>query len=93
MPTVLEAIAESNTLAQLLARMESSKHCFEIVMQRLPLGLHTSIAAGPIDENIWCLLVNNASALAKLKQLIPALLLAIQAKGIPIKDIKLKRSY
>jgi hypothetical protein len=93
MPTVLQAIAESNTLSNLLARMDVSKVCLEIVSKRIPLGLHTSISAGPLTDGEWCILISNASAVAKLKQLESVMLSAIQAHGIDVKSIRIKRSY
>ena len=93
MPTVLQAIAESNTLANLLARMDQSKLCLEAILKRIPLGLHTSVAAGPLTDGVWCLLISNASAVAKLKQLTPIMLAAIHAKGLDVQDIRFKRSY
>jgi hypothetical protein len=93
MPTVLQAIAESNTLSHLLERMALSKVCLSIVLKRIPLGLHTSISAGPLTEGEWCLLVSNASAVAKLKQLEPMMLAAIQDGGIAVQSIRFKRNY
>jgi hypothetical protein len=93
MPTVLQAITESNTLSQLLARMDQSQNCLKLILERIPLGLHTSVQAGPLTDESWCLLVSNASAVAKLKQLIPMMLAAIQGQGFPVQDIRLKRNY
>jgi hypothetical protein len=73
--------------------MDQSKQCLEAIMPRIPLGLHTSVAAGPLTDGVWCLLVSNASAVAKLKQLTPHLVGAIQARGLPVTDIRLKRNY
>jgi hypothetical protein len=93
MPTVLQAIAESNTLSNLLARMDQSKLCLEQILKRIPLGLHTSLEAGPLSDGVWCLLVHNASAVAKLKQLEPLMLGALQAAKLPVTAIRLKRQY
>jgi hypothetical protein len=93
MPTVLQAISESNTLSGLLARIDESKICLDLISKRIPLGLHTSISAGPLIDGEWCILISNASAVAKLKQLTPTMLAAIQAGGINIQSIRLKRSY
>ena len=93
MPTVLEAIAESNTIAGLLSRMDESKRCLDIVLKHIPLGLHTSTAPGPLNDGEWCLLVSNASAVAKFKQLIPVMLAVIQGAGIAVQSIRLKRNY
>lgn len=93
MPTVLEAIAESNTIARLLSRMDESKRCLDIVLKHIPLGLHTSAAPGPLNDGEWCLLVSNASAVAKFKQLIPMMIAVIRVGGIDIQSIRLKRHY
>jgi hypothetical protein len=93
MPTVLQAIAESNTISNLLARMDQSKLCLEVILKRIPLGLHTSVAAGPLTDGVWCLLISNASAVAKLKQLVPVMISAIRASGLDIQDIRIKRNY
>ena len=93
MPTVLQAIAESNTLSHLLDRMALSGACLTAVLRRIPLGLHTSVSAGPLTDGEWCLLISNASAVAKLKQLEPIMLEAIQASGIAVQSIRFKRSY
>jgi hypothetical protein len=93
MPTVLQAIAESNTLAHLLGRMTLSSACLNAVLQRIPLSLHTSMAAGPFCDGQWCLLVTNASAVAKLKQLEPLMLETLRAKGFEVQSIRFKRSY
>ncbi len=93
MPTVLQAIVESNTLSGLLERMDLSKACLDIVSKRIPLSLHTSIAAGPLTDGEWCILISNASAVAKLKQLEPIMLAAIQANGIQVQSIRFKRHY
>jgi hypothetical protein len=89
----LQAIAESNTLSGLLGRMALSKICLDIVLKNIPLGLHTSIAAGPLADGEWCVLISNASAVAKLKQLEPILLAAIQAQDVDVQSIRFKRSY
>ncbi len=93
MPTVLQAIAESNTLSGLLGRMTLSKACLDIVLKRIPLGLQTSVSAGPLTDGEWCILISNASAVAKLKQLEPVMLAAIQAAGVAVQSIRFKRSY
>jgi hypothetical protein len=93
MPNVLQAIAESNTLSHLLARMDQSRLCLEAVLKCIPLGLHTSVAAGPLTDGVWCLLISNASAVSKLKQLTPVMLSAIRTSGLDVVAIRLKRNY
>lgn len=93
MPTVLQAISESNTLSGLLTQMAQSKLCLELILKRIPLGLHTSLEAGPLTGDVWCLLVKNASVIAKLKQLEPMMLGTLQAANLPVSSIRFKRDY
>lgn len=58
----------------------------------LPPNLRDGIQAGPIDENAWCLLLNNNSTAAKLRQLLPALLAHLRVNDLAVKAIRLKVS-
>jgi hypothetical protein len=48
------------------------------------------VKAGPVDENGWCLLVQNNAAAAKLRQLLPALCAHLRTKGHPVNTIRVK---
>jgi len=52
--------------------------------------LRSAITAGPIDGLNWCLIVNNNSAAAKLRQLLPALTAHLHSKGWEVNAIRIK---
>jgi len=45
---------------------------------------------GPIEDGQWCLLVSSNAVAAKLRQLLPALQLHLQARGLPVSGIRIK---
>ena len=91
--SVQQAIAESNTLSSLMDRMRLSHACLQVTQANLPLGLQSACQAGPMTDGVWCLLVDQSSAMVKLKQLKPALLNHLIRAGLGVKDIRLKRVY
>jgi hypothetical protein len=56
----------------------------------LPAALRTSVKAGPIEGESWCLLVTGNAAAAKVRQMLPALQAQLQAEGHGIQNIRLK---
>ncbi len=48
------------------------------------------VKAGPIEEAEWCLLVGNAAASTKLRQLLPTLLLTLAREGSQVSAIRIK---
>ena len=68
-------------LAALQARIRESQHCMERVQHLIPATMRRHVKAGPIEDAEWCLLVGNAAASTKLRQLLPALLKTLGARG------------
>ncbi len=77
-------------LARLMALAEESGQRLAAISPLLPAGLRSHIAAGPIDGPQWCLLVQNSAAAAKLRQLLPTLLAALNRRGWEVTSIRLK---
>ncbi|MBP6597837.1 MAG: hypothetical protein KA216_00100 [Giesbergeria sp.] len=88
--TLEQASQETPILAKLVALTRDSSQRLEAIKTLIPLGLHTSIQAGPIDGDSWCLLVKNNAAAAKLRQLTPTLLAHLRAKGWEVNTLRLK---
>ncbi len=84
------ALAESATLASLLARVRESERRLAVVSPRLPPGLAALVRPGPLDDEAWVLLVEHASAAAKLRQCLPTLEAALAAQGIVGPALKIK---
>ncbi len=88
--TVAAALGGSEALAGLMQRVRDSKARLEAVRALLPPGLQDDIRAGPLDDSAWVLLVCNAAAAAKLRQLLPALEAELRQRGWPGPPIRIK---
>jgi hypothetical protein len=87
--TVLQASAQSSTLSALRARIATSTQHLQAVRGLIPATLRDHVRAGPVDDTSWCLLVPSQAAAAKLRQLLPDLLAALQQRGWPVQSIRL----
>ena len=84
-----EAAQAAPSLTRLYGLVRESSERLEAIRPLLPPALRACVQAGPIDED-GCLLVNNSAAAAKLRQLLPALQAALRARGLPVRNIRLK---
>jgi Dna[CI] antecedent, DciA len=87
---LLQAAQESPTLSSLVNRMHASSSRLDAVRTLLPATLRPAVQAGPIEDGQWCLLVSSNAVAAKLRQLLPALQLHLQARGLPVSGIRIK---
>jgi hypothetical protein len=88
--TLASALARSEPLAGLMQRLRESQVRLQAVSSLLPPGLQGEIRPGPLDDAAWVLLVANAAAAAKLRQLLPALESALRQHGWPGPPIRIK---
>lgn len=84
------ALNDSEALTGLLARVRESQARLAVVAELLPVGLRGDVRAGPLDDTAWVLLVGHAAGAAKLRQLLPNLLLALQQSGREGPPIKIR---
>lgn len=85
-----QAVGASPSLAALQQRVQDSQRYLECVSPVLPAPLRSQIKAGPIQDGEWCLLVANAAVSAKLRQLLPALMVALSKSGAQVTAIRIK---
>jgi len=85
-----QALQDNATLSHLLQRVQQSSARLQDISHLLTPGLQCAVQAGPLDDEIWTLTVANASAAAKLRQMLPQLQEALQQKGWPALQIKLR---
>ena len=85
-----QAIENSPSLARLAGMVRESSDLLKSVELLLPATMRPGVKAGPIEGEIWCLLVSSNAAAAKLRQLLPALQARLQANGHKITSIRLK---
>ena len=88
--TLQQAAEESPTLARLAQLARESGERLEAVQLLIPAPLRSAVRAGPIDGAAWCLLVDSNAAAAKLRQVVPALLVRLRDRGWQVNSIRLK---
>lgn len=85
-----QATEESPTLSSLAARVRDTTERLRVVLDLVPAEMHGAIQAGPVDADVWCLLVKGSAAAAKLRQLLPALQSRLRSKGWEGETIRIK---
>lgn len=85
-----QAAGAAPSLAALQERIRESQRCMERVQHLIPATMRRHVKAGPIEDTEWCLLVGNAAASTKLRQLLPALLQALAQGGVQVSAIRIK---
>ena len=85
-----DAAGAAPTLKALKQRIQASQWCLEQVKHLIPSTLRDHVKSGPLQEGEWCLLVGNAAALTKLRQLLPTLEKELKCKGAQLTSIRLK---
>ncbi len=88
--TLLQASQDSPTLARLTALSDDSVARLKAIHSLIPAPLRPAVKAGPIDGLVWCLLLDNNAAAAKIRQLLPALESHLRSKGWEVTSIRLK---
>jgi hypothetical protein len=88
--TLFQASQDSPTLAKLTELSRDSVARLKAIEALIPSPLRTSIKAGPIEGTAWCLLLDNNSAAAKVRQLLPAMAAHLRTKGWDVASIRLK---
>ncbi|HXD43481.1 MAG TPA: hypothetical protein VN649_23140 [Ramlibacter sp.] len=88
--TLQQAAEDSPTLARLAQLVRDSGERFKAVEFLIPLPLRSAVKPGPIEGPNWCLLVDSNAAAAKLRQVVPALLIRLHDRGWEVNSIRLK---
>ncbi|MDR0480242.1 MAG: hypothetical protein LBH31_10700 [Burkholderiaceae bacterium] len=88
--TALEAAERAPELANLARRASAARERLAIIAPLLPAPLRTSVRAGTLDEQSWCLLAPHNAAAAKLRQLAPAIAAALRVRGLPDLTLRIK---
>ena len=77
-------------LAQLARLARESGERLQAVQPLIPAPLRPAIRPGPIEGDSWCLLVGSNAAAAKLRQVTPALVAHLRARGTQVNSIRVK---
>ena len=84
------ALGSHAAFARLLQRVQESRRRHEAIGHLLPDALRAQVRAGPLDDEGWTLLVPSGAAAAKLRQLLPGLVDALRAAGLPVAAIRVR---
>jgi hypothetical protein len=88
--TLLQASQDSPSLAKLIELAGDSAARLTAIESLIPVSLRTAVKAGPIEGPVWCLILDNNAAAAKIRQLLPALEAHLRIKGWDVNTIRLK---
>jgi hypothetical protein len=88
--TLLQATQDSPTLARLADLAMESSARLKSVEKLIPATLRSAVKAGPIEGPVWCLLLDNNAAAAKIRQLLPSLESHLRSKGWEVNSIRIK---
>lgn len=87
---IKQALSQSDVLVRLEQSIRDSKARLDAIRPVLPPAIVGHVAAGPIDEKGWSLLVANGAVAAKLRQLLPALEEHLHESGWSLTTIRIK---
>ncbi len=88
--TLLQATQESPVLARLVDLATDSSARLQAIQPLIPFSLRSAVKAGPINGDVWCIILDNNSVAAKIRQLIPAFTAHLRSKGFTIESIRIK---
>lgn len=88
--TLFQASQDSPTLARLTELSRDSVARLKAIELLIPVSLRPSVKAGPIEGPVWCLILSNNAAAAKIRQILPALESHLRVKGWEVNSIRLK---
>lgn len=74
-----EALQRSEPLGLLRALLKQSNERYAVIAPLLPPALAPHVRPGPVGDDGWALLADNAAVAAKLRQLLPRLEAALAA--------------
>ena len=86
--SLLQATHGSPVLANLAALTRDSQARLYAIQCFIPVHLRTAVLAGPIEGDAWCLLASSTSTAAKIRQLIPTLIAALNDRGWSVSSIR-----
>lgn len=87
---LMQASHESTTLSALIKRAEDSGARLKSIEKLLPYELKKHIHPGPIEGTEWCLIADNSTVSAKLRQILPTIRAHLISQGWEITTIRIK---
>ncbi|MDR0274088.1 MAG: DUF721 domain-containing protein [Burkholderiaceae bacterium] len=85
-----QAMDEAPTLARLAAVARQSQARLQIARTLVPPELGAQLKAGALEDGVWTLLAPHSAAAAKLRQLLPQLVLTLEHADLAVQNIRVK---
>ena len=86
----MQASQGTPALARLIELNADSVAMLKSIEPLLPIALRASVKAGPIEGRMWCMILNNNAAAAKIRQISPSLEAHLRTKGWDVQSIRIK---
>lgn len=88
--TVSEVLSHSDVLLGLQRRIAESNERLKVVRALLPEALSAELAAGPVDDAGWTVMVRSSAVAAKLRQWQPLMEDALRQRGWQVSAIRVR---
>ena len=85
-----QAAHTSPMLSSLVKQAQDAKARLKCIAPLLPPGLRPHVQPGPLEGDVWCLIVKNSAAASKLRHLLPGLEAHLRNKGWNVNRIQIK---
>ena len=85
-----QATQDSPMLAHLAGLASDSAARLKFIEPLIPASLRSTVRAGPIEGTQWCLILDNNSVAAKIRQLLPSIQAHLRSRGWEVNSIRLK---
>jgi hypothetical protein len=85
-----EAMDAAPALARLAAMARQSQARLQVARGLAPPALGAGLKAGSLEDGVWTLLAPSSAAAAKLRQLLPQLVLALERAGLAVQNVRVK---
>jgi len=90
--TLIQASQNNPGLAKLMSIQRDSRERLNAIDTLIPAALRPNVQCGPIEEDVWCLLLKDNTTAAKLRQLLPDFQARLKERHLEVKSIRLKVS-
>jgi hypothetical protein len=85
-----KALDDNAILSNLLARLQQSRDCFDLIRPLTAPDLLPQVRAGPITDTEWSVLAANGAVASKLRQSLPSFEAALRAQGRQVTAIRIR---
>ncbi len=90
--SLAEALQGHETLGALLGSWRTAQECMQAARPVVGAGLAALLRPGPVQDGCWVMLADSGPAASKARQLLPNIATALQQRGLPVAEVKVRVS-